>query len=104
MTGREAPAMTGRVGRDGLRRFLLVVEAPGSRHSALRGEDPKLALNAVEQLAVGVAERLHALALELRGRRREIDACPRGLCERFFRGRGVSIERAADFAVVGESA
>jgi hypothetical protein len=63
MTGSDGPTMTGRGVADGLRRVLLVVEAPGSRPGALRGEDPKLALNAVEQLAVGVAERLHALAL-----------------------------------------
>jgi hypothetical protein len=57
-----------------------------------------------QDVAIGVAERAHALALE-RGRDGvEVDARVAGAAERLLRLTGVRRERPGDGAVVGECA
>jgi hypothetical protein len=53
------------------------------------------ALDAVEQLVVGVAEGLDALALELSGDSSEVDPGVRGRGERPYGRLGIGVERGA---------
>jgi hypothetical protein len=74
------------------------------RRGAGRDDRPELALDAVEQLVVGVAERLRAFALEIGGDGGEIDPSDRGVGEDLLCLGGVGLEGPRDFAVVGEGA
>jgi hypothetical protein len=69
--------------------------------AAGRGNDVELTLNAVEQLVVGVAERLHALALQCEGHCVEVNPCAVGVSER-LRRMWLGVERTDHLAVVGD--
>src|ERR1700704_5819676 len=72
------------------------------RRRCADGDGRELALDPLAELVVGGAERLHALALELVGDRGQIDPCVLGSFQGGGGLVGIGVERAGDFAVIGE--
>jgi len=62
----------------------------------------QLALDAVQQRAVGVTEGGYALALQLLGDRRQVDVGGGEVVQRLLRVVGRGVDRPSDLAVIGE--